>query len=99
MAREFARRFYSSEAWNQCRRGYKASVGGLCERCLLKGQYVPGEIVHHKIRITPQNVSNPEIVLNWNNLELLCRDCHAEEHGKVKKRYVVDEYGNVFATG
>lgn len=99
MAREFARQFYSSEAWNQCRSGYKKSVGGLCEHCLAKGQYVPGEIVHHKIHITPQNISRPEIVLDWNNLELLCRECHAEMHGRKKKRFKVDEMGRVMAIG
>lgn len=99
MAREFAKQFYSSEAWNQCRTGYKKSVGGLCERCLEKGLYVPGEIVHHKIHITPQNIQNSDIVLNWGNLELLCRECHAEMHGKKRKRYKVDEIGRVTAVG
>ena len=99
MARDFAKQFYSSEAWNQCRTGYKKSVGGLCERCLAKGLYVPGEIVHHKIHITPQNIQNSDIVLNWGNLELLCRECHAEMHGKQKKRYKVDAIGRVTAVG
>ena len=95
MAKDFARQFYSSAAWGNCREGYKRSVGGLCEECLKKGQYVPGEIVHHKIPITPMNVSKPEIVLDWSNLELVCRFCHAEKHGKRKKRYKVDELGRV----
>ena len=99
MAREFARQFYSSEAWHQCRDGYKKSVGGLCERCLAKGQFVPGEIVHHKIHLTPNNIEIPEISMDWGNLELLCRNCHAEEHGKTKRRFAIDENGKVYATG
>lgn len=99
MAKEFARAFYSSEAWNQCRAGYKKSVGGLCERCLTKGMYVPGEIVHHKVHISPKNISDPGIALNWSNLELLCRECHAEMHGKKRKRFKVDEFGRVIAVG
>lgn len=98
MAREFAREFYSSEAWNKCREGYRKSVGGLCERCLAKGLYVPGEIVHHKIHLTPQNVKQPDVSMNWSNLELLCRDCHAAEHKKQTKRFVVDGFGRVTAT-
>lgn len=98
MAREFARDFYSSEAWNKCREGYRKSVGGLCERCLAKGLYVPGEIVHHKIHLTPQNVKQPDVSMNWSNLELLCRDCHAAEHKKQTKRFVIDGFGRVTAT-
>lgn len=98
MAREFAREFYSSEAWNKCREGYRKSVGGLCERCLAKGLYVPGEIVHHKIHLTPQNVKQPDVSMNWSNLELLCRDCHAAEHKKQTKRFVIDGFGRVTAT-
>ena len=98
MAKDYARQFYSSEAWNRCREGYRKSVGGLCERCLAKGLYVPGEIVHHKIHLTPMNVRRPDISLYWGNLELVCRACHAEEHGKKTKRYEVDDDGRVVAT-
>lgn len=95
MARDFARQFYSSEAWNKCRDGYKKSVGGLCEDCLKDGIYTPGEIVHHINPITPQTVSIPEIALDWANLKLVCRLCHAKEHGKKQKRFTVDEVGRV----
>lgn len=99
MARDFARTFYRSPAWQKCRDGYFKKAGGLCERCLTKGIVRPGEIVHHKIHLTPQNIDNPDITLNWDNLELVCRDCHAEEHpeiyGKEHDRYAVDDDGNV----
>lgn len=52
----------------------------MCENCLRSGLYSPGEIVHHKIELTPANVNKPEITLSWDNLELLCRRCHAEKH-------------------
>ena len=99
MAREFAKSLYSSESWHKCREGYRKSVGGLCERCLAKGLYIPGEIVHHKVHITPQNIRDPGITMSWNNLELLCRDCHAAEHKKQTKRFVVDGFGRVTARG
>lgn len=95
MSKEFARGFYSSEAWNRCRAAYKKSVGGLCEQCLMSGMINPGEIVHHKVPLTPFNVEVPEVTLNWQNLELLCREHHAEMHRKCKKRYSVDEFGKV----
>ena len=94
MAKEFATAFYKSRAWRNCRDGYSASVGHLCERCLSRGLYVPGEIVHHKVHLTPENINDPNVSLNWDNLELLCRECHAKMHGS-QKRYKVDEFGRV----
>ena len=95
MSRDFARKFYSSQAWVDCREAYKKSVGGLCERCAEKGLVEPGEIVHHKIHLTPENINDTEYTLDWNNLELVCRACHATEHGARKKRYIVNENGEV----
>lgn len=96
MAKEYAKEFYNSKAWKECREAYKKSVGGICERCSRQGLISPAEIVHHKIRITPDNIKDPCIVLSWGNLEALCRNCHAEEHArKRKRRYEVDEHGRV----
>lgn len=63
-----------------------------------RGIYKPGEIVHHRIEIDPITINNPEVALNWNNLELLCRECHAEAHDKRSKdrRYTVDADGKIF---
>ena len=80
MSRPFASKFYSSKAWQDCRNEYARRKHYLCENCLRKGIYKPGEIVHHIIELDPVNINNPEIALNFNNLELLCRDCHAEVH-------------------
>jgi 5-methylcytosine-specific restriction endonuclease McrA len=93
--KDYAKQFYTSRAWASCRAAYRRQAGGLCERCYKKGLITPGEIVHHKIHITPENINNPDIVLDWGNLELVCRDCHAEIHGKKKKRFTVDENGRV----
>lgn len=35
--------------------------------------------VHHKVPLTADNVKDPEISLNWENLELLCKTCHDQE--------------------
>ena len=72
-------------------------VHGLCERCLRNGQIVPGVIVHHKKPLDADTVSDPNIALNFDNLELLCRKHHAEAHGKILKRYTVDAMGRVTA--
>ena len=89
----FAHDFYTSAAWIKCARAYKTSVGGLCERCWEKGLVVPGKEVHHKIRLTPENIDDPAVALNWDNLILLCKRCHIEEHRG--KRWRADEFGHV----
>lgn len=92
MAKEFAKLFYKSKAWRDCRAAFVLSRFGLCERC---GQ--PGDIVHHKIKLTPSNINKPNVALNWDNLELLCQDCHNREHGRVSvaEGLAFDENGNL----
>ena len=100
MAKEFTNGFYKTAAWKDCRQAYGRSVGWLCEDCLARGIYRPGQIVHHMIELDPTNITNPEILLSFDNLRLVCRDCHAEQHKKNNKgrRYVVDENGAVIVT-
>ncbi|MBQ1571005.1 MAG: HNH endonuclease [Clostridiales bacterium] len=95
--KEYAKRFYKSKAWQKCRAGYAKSVGGLCERCLSRGLIVPGDIVHHKCYLSAENIDDPNISLNWDNLEYLCISCHNAIHigGKSKKRYRIDVDGKV----
>ena len=93
-AKSFADVFYTSPAWKRCARGYRNSVGGLCERCKERGLITPAEEVHHKIHLTPENINRPEITQNWRNLIALCKDCHLKEHRK-PKRWSVDENGAV----
>lgn len=71
MAKSWAAPFYNSRAWRKCRKAYAESRFLLCEIC---GK--PGEEVHHKIELTPENIGDPSITLNWDNLQLLCHSCH-----------------------
>ena len=73
--KEQAKQFYKSTAWQKCRQSYIYKVHGLCERCDRAGT-----IVHHKEYITVNNINDPQITLNHDNLELLCHDCHNKEH-------------------
>ena len=47
----------------------------LCTKC---GR--PAEEVHHKKHLTPDNIYDPSVSLNMDNLTSLCRECHFEEH-------------------
>ena len=93
MHQQFANAFYGSAAWKAARKAYWQRRGGLCERCLAKGIIKQGEQVHHKVELTPANINDPAVALNPDNLELLCRDCHAMHHGA--RRYRVDADGVV----
>lgn len=86
--------FYGTRAWKNAREAYKKQAGGLCERCLAAGIIRAGEFVHHKVYIDINNVNDPTVTLNFDNLELLCREHHAAEHAK--RRYVVDANGHVY---
>ena len=93
--KEFAESLYKSRRWQETRRAYLSSVGGLCERCLAKGLYHPAVIVHHKVYLTAENINNAAVALDWRNLEALCRECHEKEHSGSTRRYKVDEDGKV----
>ena len=89
----FAHEFYKSWPWIRCSKAYRVERSNLCERCLAKGLIVPGDVVHHKIKLTPENINDPAISLNWDNLELLCKRCHIEEHRGTRWR--ADELGHI----
>lgn len=94
--RDFATTLYKSKRWQETREAYAKSVGYLCERCLARGLIVPGEIVHHKIHVEPWNVNDASVTLNWDNLQLLCRQCHGEVHSESEdRRYKCGEDGSV----
>lgn len=93
MAKEYAKNFYNSKAWKQTRDSYFNEKFGICEIC--NGA---GEIVHHIEHITPENINNINITLSKDNLQLLCRSCHAFIHEgveSVEEGFCFDEGGNL----
>ncbi len=81
--------FYKSNEWEATRMAYLKSKFGICERC-----NSAGIIVHHKEYVTIDNIHDPNITLNFNNLELLCRKCHNQEHMQTELGYAFDEKGH-----
>jgi 5-methylcytosine-specific restriction endonuclease McrA len=71
-----------------------SSKNYICEVC---GN--PAELAHHKTHITPQNLSNPEITLNAENLAAVCIECHNTIHygtgGAVVRGLEFDENGDL----
>lgn len=88
-----AKKFYKSKSWRSTRDAYFNKMFGLCERC--QG---PGKIVHHIEYIDMSNINNHELLLNFDNLELLCQACHNKEHFKgsgIREGYEFDADGNI----
>jgi 5-methylcytosine-specific restriction endonuclease McrA len=86
--------FYHSRAWKRLSRAFLLSRNYICERC---GQ--PAEIAHHKTYLTAENVTDPAIALNPDNLEALCQNCHNIEHfgqgGATAAGLAFDENGDI----
>lgn len=96
MSQDFAKAFYNSAAWLKCRAAYIASVFYCCELC-----HEPAGtsgIVHHKVLLTPANIGDPDVTLNWDRLEYLCQRCHNQTHGDsrpTREGVRFDEQGNL----
>jgi 5-methylcytosine-specific restriction enzyme A len=84
MAKEYTDGFYTSSAWTRCRQAFIAdriaTDGGLCQVC----KRSLGYIVHHKVPITPQTISDTDVTLNHSNLMFVCIDCHNKLHGDMR---------------
>jgi len=93
--KDFARTFYRSKQWQAAREEAIRRDQYLCQDCLKKGRITPAEEVHHITELTPDNINDPSIALNTENLISLCRECHKERHGARARRYVVDDFGRV----
>ena len=96
--KQFAGVLYNTKKWQQMRKLVWSRDRGLCQECLKKGIIRQGEAVHHIVEITPDNVTDPNIALNPDNLVTLCRECHKAKHKKaLDRRYEIDELGRVIA--
>lgn len=95
--RQVQKRFYATKKWKKLRDNYLAEHP-ICERCAAAGIASVAEHVHHKIELTEENVKDPNISLNEDNLEALCFDCHRKEHhnlSEVADDLYFDEDGNL----
>lgn len=73
-AREEANAFYSSKAWRVVRRMYLQDHP-LCERCSQTLKPIVAVDVHHK----QDRRLRPDLALDTENLEALCKSCHSTE--------------------
>jgi 5-methylcytosine-specific restriction endonuclease McrA len=95
--KQWAERFYNSDAWRSCREAFLQSKDNLCERCSTRSDPVVAKIAHHVTWLTKDNINDPYVALSWDNLEALCQDCHNKEHkrGERSPRFKFDRDGNL----
>ena len=77
MAREFAKAFYKSSLWQEVRESILKRDRYMCQQ---PGCHAPAEEVHHKIKLSPENINDPNVTVNPSNLISLCGDCHKALH-------------------
>lgn len=82
--RKLRAKAYNNTAWRALRNTY-LKEHPLCANCLSKGIVTAGEDIHHKNSPFKTGEINYTLLLDYNNLETLCKKCHSEEHTKTIK--------------
>jgi hypothetical protein len=88
-------KFYCTQAWQDLSYNSKIAAGGKCSRCGYIADKMSELIGHHKIELTEDNVDDPNISLNRENIEVICQQCHNKQHrrfGSKQNVYIV--YGS-----
>lgn len=96
-------RFYNSRAWRKLSHYYAESKSWCCERCGNRNVDYSQPIYkqlhcHHITPLTDENIDDPDISLNEDNLILLCRVCHNIAHGEddvLQEGLMFDESGMI----
>lgn len=112
MAKDFAKAFYNSTAWQNTRQWVLHRDGMICRECAKRGLVVPAAEVHHIIHLTAENINDKRITLNPDNLVSLCYECHKKEHEQDRAKgmlqnqratfevdYTFDDKGNIIPRG
>lgn len=74
--RDKIHKFYNSKVWQDVRQTILMRDKYLCQHCKVS----PASEVHHIKHLTENNVDDPNVSLNPDNLVSLCWKCHREQH-------------------
>lgn len=94
MSKIFAEAFYHSKQWKAVRREVLRRDHYTCHDC-----YARASEVHHVIELDTENINDPKIALNPDNLMSLCWSCHQKitkgYTGAVIEGYIFNEDGQM----
>lgn len=79
--RELRQKAYNTTAWRKLRI-YHLKMEPLCQRCLSNGIVKPADHVHHKVSPFRNGEIDWGLLLDQDNLESICAQCHAFEHNR-----------------
>lgn len=88
--KDYSRSFYNGKKWKKLSSLYMTQRNYVCERC--GGVAV---ICHHKQHISPANINDLSVTLNFDNLEALCQECHNREHLQKHSKAIFDSNGEM----
>ena len=95
-------RFYASKRWRGLRDMLVVERHGRCDRCGKDCSDDTSQLIaHHKEHLTDDNLKDPNVAVNPDNIEILCAHCHAIQHRErgfiSKRKEVFIIYGAPFA--
>lgn len=79
--RKLRQKAYQNKHWRKMRDTY-LKEHPICEECLKKGIVTPAEDVHHIKSPFRGGEVNYNMLLDYHNLESVCKDCHGEIHAQ-----------------
>lgn len=74
---------YQNKHWRKLRDTY-LKEHPVCEECLKKGRVTPAQDVHHIKSPFKGGEINYNLLLDYHNLESLCKDCHGLLHSQMQ---------------
>lgn len=77
--RKLRQKAYQNKEWRKLREVYMHEHP-LCDECLKKGKVTPATDVHHKKSPFKGGEVNYNLLLDYDNLESVCKDCHGAIH-------------------
>lgn len=87
-------KFYTSRTWRAFREVLIAENGGVCNRCHKVFIDTSQLEVHHRKHLKGTDYSDYNKTFDRDNLEVICKQCHNDEHGRfVTNKEVILVYG------
>lgn len=88
--RRLRQKAYQSSEWKKLRDIYMKEHP-VCEECLAKGKITPAVDIHHKESPFKNNEVNKSLLLDYNNLQALCKECHGDIHNRQQGRPTIQD--------
>lgn len=97
--RKLRQQAYQNTAWRKLRDTYMHQHP-ICEECLKQGKITPATDVHHIRSPFQHGEINYNLLLDYDNLMALCKDCHGNIHaaqqGHVSPEEVIRQLDDLF---